>query len=127
MGAIVRTAGVGRSPKNCSGTSTTWRRLERDQQAASDSRPSPFLIYQESNAILRALRDYLSDDIGEILIDKREVFEEAQEYMQRFMPNNLRKLKLYDDHVPLFTRYQIESQIESAYSHKVTLPPAAAS
>ncbi|HEX7374992.1 MAG TPA: Rne/Rng family ribonuclease, partial [Steroidobacteraceae bacterium] len=122
MGAIVRTAGVGRSPEelqwDVNNLVDVWNAILQ----ASDSRPSPFLIYQESKAILRALRDYLADDIGEILIDKRDVFEEAQEYMQRFMPGNLRKLKFYDDHVPLFTRYQIESQIESAYSHKVTLP-----
>src|SRR5512137_3053791 len=122
MGAIVRTAGVGRSPEELQWDLNNLVDIWNAIQQASDSRPSPFLIYRESTAILRALRDYLSDDIGEILIDKKEVFEEAREYMQRFMPNNLRKLKFYDDHVPLFTRYQIESQIESAYSHKVTLP-----
>ena len=122
MGAIVRTAGVGRSPEELQWDLNNLVDIWNAIQQASDSRPSPFLIYRESTAILRALRDYLADDIGEILIDKQEVFEEAREYMQRFMPNNLRKLKLYDDHVPLFTRYQIESQIESAYSHKVTLP-----
>ena len=122
MGAIVRTAGVGRSPEELQWDLNNLVDIWNAIQQASDSRPSPFLIYRESTAILRALRDYLADDIGEILIDKQEVYEEAREYMQRFMPNNLRKLKLYDDHVPLFTRYQIESQIESAYSHKVTLP-----
>ncbi|HET7204093.1 MAG TPA: Rne/Rng family ribonuclease, partial [Steroidobacteraceae bacterium] len=122
MGAIVRTAGVGRSAEELQWDLNNLVDVWKAIQAASDSRPSPFLIYRESTAILRALRDYLADDIGEILVDKREVFEEAREYMQRFMPNNLRKLKFYDDHVPLFTRYQIESQIESAYSHKVTLP-----
>ncbi|HXW10038.1 MAG TPA: Rne/Rng family ribonuclease, partial [Steroidobacteraceae bacterium] len=122
MGAIVRTAGVGRSPEELQWDLNNLVDVWNAIQAASDSRPSPFLIYRESTAILRALRDYLADDIGEILVDKHEVFEEAREYMQRFMPNNLRRLKLYDDHVPLFTRYQIESQIESAYSHKVTLP-----
>jgi ribonuclease E len=122
MGAIVRTAGVGRSPEELQWDLNNLVDIWNAIQQASDSRPSPFLIYRESTAILRALRDYLADDIGEILIDKQEVFEEAREYMQRFMPNNLRKLKYYDDHVPLFTRYQIESQIESAYSHKVTLP-----
>jgi ribonuclease E len=122
MGAIVRTAGVGRSPEELQWDLNNLVDVWNAIQAASDSRPSPFLIYRESTAILRALRDYLADDIGEILIDKREVYEEAREYMQRFMPNNLRRLKFYDDHVPLFTRYQIESQIESAYSHKVTLP-----
>ncbi len=122
MGAIVRTAGVGRTPEELQWDLNNLVDIWNAIQQASDSRPSPFLIYRESTAILRALRDYLADDIGEILIDKQEVFEEAREYMQRFMPNNLRKLKFYDDHVPLFTRYQIESQIESAYSHKVTLP-----
>ena len=122
MGAIVRTAGVGRSPEELQWDVNNLVDVWNAIQQASDSRPSPFLIYQESKAILRALRDYLSDDIGEILIDNREIFEEAQEYMQRFMPGNIRKLKFYDDHVPLFTRYQIESQIESAFSHKVTLP-----
>ena len=122
MGAIVRTAGVGRTPEELQWDVNNLVDVWNAIQQASDTRPSPFLIYQESKAILRALRDYLSDDIGEILIDSREVFEEAQEYMQRFMPGNIRKLKYYDDHVPLFTRYQIESQIESAFSHKVTLP-----
>jgi len=122
MGAIVRTAGVGRTPEelqwDLNNLVDVWNAIKQ----ASEGRPAPFLIYQESKAILRALRDYLSDDIGEILVDKKEIHDEAQEYMQRFMPGNLRRLKFYDDHVPLFTRYQIESQIESAYSHKVTLP-----
>ncbi|HMA30389.1 MAG TPA: Rne/Rng family ribonuclease, partial [Casimicrobiaceae bacterium] len=122
MGAIVRTAGVGRSAEelqwDVSNLIDIWNAIKN----ASEGRPAPFLIYQESKAILRALRDYLSDDIGEILVDKREIYDEARDYMQRFMPGNLRKLKFYDDHVPLFTRYQIESQIESAYSHKVNLP-----
>ncbi len=122
MGAIVRTAGVGRTAEelqwDVNNLVDVWNAIRN----ASEGRPGPFLIYQESKAILRALRDYLSDDIGEILVDKREIYEEAREYMQRFMPGNQRKLKLYDDHVPLFTRYQIESQIESAYSHKVNLP-----
>jgi ribonuclease E len=91
--------------------------------AANDGRPAPFLIFQESDAVTRGLRDYFSDDVGECLIDQPEAFQKALEYMQRFMPPDAqRKLKLYTDPVPLFTRYQIESQIESAYSHKVTLP-----
>jgi ribonuclease E len=122
MGAIVRTAGVGRTAEelqwDVNNLVDVWNAIKN----ASEGRPAPFLVYQESKAILRALRDYLSDDIGEILVDKREIYEEAREYMQRFMPGNQRKLKFYDDHVPLFTRYQIESQIESAYSHKVNLP-----
>ena len=122
MGAIVRTAGVGRTAEELQWDVNNLVDIWNAIGSASEGRPAPFLIYQESKAILRALRDYLSDDIGEILVDKPEIHAEAQDYMQRFMPGNLRKLKLYDDHVPLFTRYQIESQIESAYSHKVTLP-----
>ncbi len=123
MGAIVRTAGVGRTTEelqwDLNNLKTAWDAIE----AANDGRPAPFLIFQESDAVTRGLRDYFSDDVGECLIDQPEAFQKAQEYMQRFMPPDAqRKLKLYQDPVPLFTRYQIESQIESAYSHKVTLP-----
>ncbi len=123
MGAIVRTAGVGRSTEelqwDLNNLKTAWEAIV----AANDGRPAPFLIFQESDAVTRGLRDYFSDDVGECLIDQPEAFQKAQEYMQRFMPADAqRKLKLYQDPVPLFTRYQIESQIESAYSHKVTLP-----
>jgi ribonuclease E len=123
MGAIVRTAGVGRSTEelqwDLNNLKTAWDAIV----AANDDRPAPFLIFQESDAVTRGLRDYFSDDVGECLIDQPEAFQKAQEYMQRFMPPDAqRKLKLYQDPVPLFTRYQIESQIESAYSHKVTLP-----
>jgi ribonuclease E len=123
MGAIVRTAGVGRSTDelqwDLNNLKAAWDAIEQ----ANDGRPAPFLIFQESDAVTRGLRDYFSDDVGEILIDQPEAFQKAQEYMQRFMPSEAqRKLKLYQDPVPLFTRYQIESQIESAYSHKVTLP-----
>jgi ribonuclease E len=123
MGAIVRTAGVGRSTEelqwDLNNLKTAWDAIV----AANDGRPAPFLIFQESDAVTRGLRDYFSDDVGECLIDQPEAFQKAQEYMQRFMPPDAqRKLKLYQDPVPLFTRYQIESQIESAYSHKVTLP-----
>src|SRR6202795_2981818 len=123
MGAIVRTAGVGRSTEelqwDLNNLKTAWDAIV----AANDGRPAPFLIFQESDAVTRGLRDYFSDDVGECLIDQPEAFQKAQEYMQRFMPPDAqRKLKLYQDPVPLFTRYQIESQIESAYAHKVTLP-----
>lgn len=122
MGAIVRTAGVGRSAEELQWDLDNLKEVWNAITKAAEGRPAPFLIYQESKAIIRALRDYLSDEIGEILIDDREVFNEAQEYMQRFMPATLRKLKLYEDPVPLFTRFQIENQIESAHSHKVNLP-----
>jgi ribonuclease E len=123
MGAIVRTAGVGRTTEelqwDLNNLKTAWDAIV----AANDGKPAPFLIFQESDAVTRGLRDYFSDDVGECLIDDPVAFQKAQEYMQRFMPPDAqRKLKLYQDPVPLFTRYQIESQIESAYSHKVNLP-----
>src|SRR5487761_402953 len=91
--------------------------------AAAKDRAAPFLVFRESDAVTRAMRDYLSDDIGEVLVDDPAVFQKAQEYMQRFMPADAqRRLKLYTDDIALFTRYQIESQIESAYAHKVQLP-----
>ncbi len=122
MGAIVRTAGVGRSAEELQWDLDNLKEVWNAVSQAAEGRPAPFLIYQESKAIIRALRDYLADDIGEILVDNQEVFNEAQQYMQRFMPASLRKLKLYEDSVPLFTRFQIENQIESAHSHKVNLP-----
>jgi ribonuclease E len=123
MGAIVRTAGVGRTTEelqwDLNNLKTAWDAIVQ----ANDGRPAPFLIFQESDAVTRGLRDYFSDDVGECLIDQPEAFQKAKEYMQRFMPPDAQhKLKLYQDPVPLFTRYQIESQIESAYSHKVILP-----
>jgi ribonuclease E len=123
MGAIVRTAGVGRSAAelqwDLDNLKTQWEAIAE----AAQTRGAPFLVYQESDAVTRALRDYLTDDIGEILVDDEGAFQKAQEYMQRFMPDDAhRKLKLYADDIALFTRYQIESQIESAYAHKVQLP-----
>ncbi|NNF15743.1 MAG: ribonuclease E [Gammaproteobacteria bacterium] len=122
MGVIVRTAGVGRGEDELKWDLdyllSVWQAIE----TAAKSRKAPFLIYQESNAIIRALRDHLSNEIGEILIDDADVVTEAREFMERVMPHNVRKMKHYTDNVPLFTRFQIESQIESAFSHKVELP-----
>ncbi|MGH8207244.1 MAG: Rne/Rng family ribonuclease, partial [Steroidobacteraceae bacterium] len=123
MGAIIRTAGVGRSAEelqwDLDNLKTQWEAID----TAAQGRSAPFLVYQESDAVTRALRDYLTDDIGEILVDDDAAFGKALEYMQRFMPTDAqRRLKLYTDDIPLFTRYQIESQIESAYAHKVQLP-----
>jgi ribonuclease E len=123
MGAIVRTAGVGRSAAelqwDLDNLKTQWEQIA----AAAEDRPAPFLVFRESDAVTRAMRDYLSDDVGEVLVDSPAAFEKAQEYMQRFMPAEAqRRLKLYTDDIPLFTRFQIESQIESAYAHKVQLP-----
>jgi ribonuclease E len=123
MGAIVRTAGVGRSAPelqwDLDNLKVQWEQIV----AASKDRQAPFLVFRESDAVTRAMRDYLSDDVGELLVDSQAAFEKAQEYMQRFMPADAqRRLKLYTDDIPLFTRFQIESQIESAYAHKVQLP-----
>ena len=123
MGAIVRTAGVGRTVEelqwDLDNLKTQWDQID----AASKDRAAPFLVFRESDAVTRSMRDYLSDDIGEVLVDDQGAFQKAQEYMQRFMPADAqRKLKMYTDEIPLFTRFQIESQIESAYAHKVSLP-----
>src|ERR1700682_4807054 len=123
MGAIVRTAGVGRSVQelqwDLDNLKVQWDQIE----AAAKDRPAPFLVFRESDAVTRSMRDYLSDDVGEVLVDSQAAFQKAQEYMQRFMPADAqRRLKLYTDDIPLFTRFQIESQIESAYAHKVQLP-----
>ncbi len=123
MGAIVRTAGVGRSVEelqwDLDNLKTQWDQIAQGYE----TRAAPFLVYRESDAVTRAMRDYLSDDVGEILVDDLPAFEKAAEYMQRFMHADAqRKLKIYTDDIPLFTRFQIESQIESAYAHKVQLP-----
>jgi ribonuclease E len=122
MGVIIRTAGVGRSVEELTWDMSYLLGIWDAIKAAVVSRPAPFLIFQDSNAIVRALRDHLANDVGEIVIDDSKTFEEARQFMERAMPLNLRKLRLYDDPVPLFTRFQIESQIESAFSHIVTLP-----
>jgi ribonuclease E len=123
MGAIIRTAGVGRAVEelqwDLDNLRTQWQAIAE----AGTGRSAPYLVYQEGDAVTRSLRDYLGDDIGEVLVDDQGAFQKAQEYMQRFMPADAqRKLKLYTDDIPLFTRYQIENQIESAYAHKVQLP-----
>ena len=122
MGAIVRTAGVGRSDEELQWDLDYLLQVWEAIKASAIQRPAPFLIYQESNTIIRALRDHFSNEVGEILIDDEAAFQEAREFIERVMPHNLRKLKLYHDAVPLFTRFQIESQIESAFSHNVDLP-----
>jgi ribonuclease E len=123
MGAIVRTAGVGRSVEELQWDLDNLRAQWEQIAAGAKDRAAPFLVYRESDAVTRALRDYLSDDIGEILVDDVAAFQKAQEYMQRFMPPEAqRRLKHYTEDIALFTRFQIESQIESAYAHKVQLP-----
>ena len=126
MGMIVRTAGIGRSSEELQWDLDYLTHLWSVIKEASEERPAPFLVYQESNVIIRALRDYLRTDVSEILIDSPEVFETAREFMERVMPHNLGKLKLYQDTIPLFNRFQIESQIEFAFQREVTLPSGGA-
>jgi len=126
MGLILRTAGVGKSAEELQWDLDYLLHLwEAISQAASDKK-APFLVYQESNIIIRAIRDYLRKDIGEILIDDDGVYRQAQEFMQQVMPHNLSKVKRYTDSTPLFTRFQIESQIESAFQREVRLPSGGA-
>jgi ribonuclease E len=122
VGIIVRTAGIGREAAELQWDLDYLLQLWTAIEQAATGNKAPFLIYQESNLFIRALRDHLRNDIGEILIDDEKVFNDAREFMQQVMPHNLRKLKLYTDQVPLFNRYQIESQIESAFARTVHLP-----
>jgi len=122
MSVILRTAGIGRSAEELSWDLENLLRVWQAILNVVTQRQSPFLIYRESDAVVRALRDYMTNEVGEILIDDEKTYSEAKEFVDQVMPHNLKKLKLYDDPVPLFTRYQIESQIESAFAHSVNLP-----
>ncbi|MBE0494022.1 MAG: Rne/Rng family ribonuclease [Thiomicrospira sp.] len=122
MGLIVRTAGVGKSPEELQwGINYLIQLWDAIKQAAND-KSGPFLIHQESDIVTLAIRDYLRQDIGEILIDDMETFERARDFIQQVMPQHVQKVKPYQDKIPLFTRFQIESQIESAYQREVILP-----
>lgn len=122
MGVIIRTAGVGRDAEELQWDLDYLLSVWKAIAEAALTKPAPFLIYQESRLIVRALRDYLRSDVGEILVDTDELYETAREFMQQVMPHNLRKLKPYKDDIPLFNRFQIESQIEGAYERNVRLP-----
>lgn len=126
VGIIIRTAGVGRDAEELQWDLDYLLQLWMAIEQAAASRPAPFLIHQESNLFIRALRDHLRNDIGEILIDNERVYNDAREFIQQVMPHNLSKLKYYNDQVPLFNRYQIESQIESAFARTVHLPAGGA-
>jgi len=126
VGIIIRTAGVGRDADELQWDLDYLLQLWTAIELAASNRNAPFLIYQESNLFIRALRDHLRNDIGEILVDNERVYNDAREFMQQVMPHNLNKLKLYSDQVPLFSRYQIESQIESAFARTVHLPSGGA-
>ncbi len=126
MGVIIRTAGVGRDAEELQWDLDYLLSVWKAIAEAALSKPSPFLIYQESRLIIRALRDYMRPDIGEILVDTPEMYAEAREFVEQVMPQSLRKLKPYTDDTPLFNRFQIESQIESAYEREVRLPSGGA-
>ena len=122
MGVIIRTAGVGRDAEELQWDLDYLLQVWRSIAEAALTKPAPFLIYQESRLIVRALRDYLRSDVGEILVDTEELYETARDFMQQVMPQTLRKLKHYKDDIPLFNRFQIESQIEATYERHVRLP-----
>ncbi len=122
MGMIVRTAGLGRSAEELQWDLDYLLQLWEAIKSASSERNGTFLIYQESNVIIRAIRDYLRQDIGEVLIDNETVKEEALNFISQVMPQYASKVKLYEDSVPLFNRFQIESQIETAFDRQVKLP-----
>ncbi|MBU1189223.1 MAG: Rne/Rng family ribonuclease [Gammaproteobacteria bacterium] len=126
MGLIIRTAGMGREIAELQWDIDYLVQLWEAIKKAADEHKAPLLIYQESNLFIRALRDYLRDDIAEILVDDQNVYNKAVEFMQMVMPHNLRKLKHYDGETPLFTRFQIESQIETAFAREVRLPSGGA-
>lgn len=122
MGAIVRTAGVGRTTEELQWDLDYLLQFWDSITKASESRQAPFLIYQESNLIIRAIRDYLRQDIGEVLVDAPMVFEDVVNFVKSVMPAYENKIKLYQDEIPLFSRYQIEAQIETAFQREVKLP-----
>ena len=123
---IARTAGIGRSYEELQWDLNYLLQLWTAIEGAANSQSGAFLIYQESSLVIRAIRDYFQADIGEILIDTDEVFEQAQQFMSHVMPANVSRVKRYQDDVPLFSRFQIEHQIESAYSRQVNLPSGGA-
>ena len=122
VGLIVRTAGVGKSPEELQWDLKVLLHHWEAIKQASESRPAPFLIHQESDVIVRAIRDYLRRDIGEILIDSPKVYEKAKAHIKLVRPDFINRVKLYQGEVPLFSHYQIESQIESAFQREVRLP-----
>ncbi|MBQ0730826.1 MAG: Rne/Rng family ribonuclease, partial [Oleispira antarctica] len=122
MGVIVRTAGIGRTSEELQWDLDYLMQLWQAIHGASERRNAPCLLLQESNVVIRAIRDYLRQDIGEVLIDNQSAYDEAIGFVQQVMPQYESKFKLYEDKVPLFNRYQIESQIETAFQREVKLP-----
>ena len=126
MSIIARTAGIGRTAEELQWDLNYLTQLWTAVEEASHIQAGAFLIYQEGSLVIRAIRDYFSADIGEILIDTPDVYEQAVQFMNHVMPGNVTRVKLYQDEVPLFSRFQIEHQIESAFSREVRLPSGGA-
>ncbi len=126
MSIIARTAGIGRSTEELQWDLNYLTQLWHAIEEAANNQSGVFLIYQESSLVIRAIRDYFSQEIGEILIDSRDIYEQASQFMVHVMPANVDRLKFYHDDVPLFSRFQIEHQIETAYSRQVSLPSGGA-
>lgn len=121
-GIIVRTAGIGRSAEELQWDLDyllhLWETIDNEAQQSS----APHFLFQESNVVIRAIRDYLRPDIGEVIVDSPEVFQLASAFIQQVMPNDHNKVKFYEDKIPLFNRYQVENQIETAFEREVKLP-----
>jgi len=126
MSIIARTAGIGRDATELQWDLSYLMQLWKAIDEAAQGNSAPLLIYLESSLVIRAIRDYFQPDIGEILIDTDDIFEQAQAFMSVVMPDNLPRVKRYQDDVPLFSRFQIEHQIETAYSRTVPLPSGGA-
>jgi len=122
MGIIVRTAGVGRSAEELQWDMNYLTTLWGNIKEAANNTKAPDFLFQESNVIIRAIRDYLRPDIGEVIVDAQEAFNLATNFVQQVMPNYRSKVKLYNESVPLFNRFQIENQIETAFEREVKLP-----
>ncbi len=126
MSIIARTAGIGRTAEELQWDLNYLTQLWTAIEDASTIQSGAFLIYQEGSLVIRAIRDYFSADIGEILIDTPDIYEQAVQFMNHVMPGNVPRVKLYQDEIPLFSRFQIEHQIESAFSREVRLPSGGA-
>ena len=126
MSIIARTAGIGRSAPELQWDLNYLLKLWTAIDGASKAGKGAFLIYQESSLVIRAIRDYFNNDIGDILIDTDDIYEQAQQFMSHVMPEHAARVKRYRDDTPLFSRFQIEHQIESAYARTVNLPSGGA-
>ena len=122
MGLIVRTAGVGKETQDLQLDLDYLTNLWRAVQEVAGKKKAPFLIHEESNVVLRTIRDYLRKEIGEVLFDTNETYEEAMQFVRQVMPQYESRIKLYEEKLPLFNRFQIENQIESAFGRDVRLP-----